>query len=144
MVSMKNPEALAILIAAEGTISLRKNNKNDFVPIICVYNTEQAIVDYAQAMCGGVGKIQKQSRTKWFANARPQLTWIVVKQEDALAIAKAILPFLPTKQEQCRLLIEFVKLRLAVKKGTRWSLPTGTREKEIKERMFILNRKGVN
>lgn len=144
---MENPEAVAVLIAAEGSLSLIKNNSGTSHPgyqaRISVYNTDRALLEWVQDKTRMGNIPSPQDKKRWLPNAKPAYIWRVTDLRGVKQICEEILPYLPIKIKQCELILEFIELRQS--KFKHWythDISYGEREKEIYEEMKILNKKG--
>jgi len=101
---IKNPEAIAWTIAAEGYILLHKNH-NSFQPRIGMANTDKEFIYKFQAMAGNTGHVyyykdkNPKHRGKWF--------WELYSMGDCLEFLTEILDYLPIKHEQADIIIGY-------------------------------------
>ena len=101
---MKNPEAVAWTIAAEGYISLRKNH-NSMQPRVGVANTKEDFIIKFQEMVGDIGRVyyykhpNPKHSGKWF--------WELYSTGDCLEFLLDIVDYLPIKQEQANIVITY-------------------------------------
>ena len=147
---MKNPEAIAWAIAAEGYISLRKNH-NSLQPRVGLANTKQDFITKFQTMIGGLGRTyyykhpNPKHKGKWF--------WELYSTGDCLEFLVDIYDYLPIKKEQADIVIGFCMRALDRTAKTRnlfrgspewksaWSLTT--QDMDDYEEMKKLNSRGV-
>ena len=141
-------ELLAWSIAWEGSISLGKSHRKKggfyLCPMIMVVNSNLELLRRLADIIE-FGNIYQQRRRKLTISKffrRPMHQWHVHKLGHLAIILKEIIPLLPSKEKQSKLLLEYVQLRMK-HKGHGRNAPYGKRELEIYEEMKILNRRGV-
>jgi len=110
MTRIPNPEAVAWAIATEGTISINQT-KSCCYPNVNMYNTDRELIEKFWQLAGFYGYISKPSgyssklgnRLGWKVRHR----WIINKREEVKEFLIEILPYLPTKVMQAKIVIDF-------------------------------------
>jgi len=150
---VRNPEAIAWTIAAEGYISL-KSNHNSYQPRVGMANTEKEFIDKFYIMVGNIGHIYSydhhnpRHRIKWF--------WELYSLGGCLEFLLQIKDYLPIKREQADIVIDYCTRSLnridktnGLFRGSpewyaAWDFNTNDIENRLDhERMAELNQRGV-
>ena len=103
---MRNPEAIAWTVAAEGEISLmRTNHGRGIAAVVCVYNTDKTFLEQFQKMCGGIGAIYTRGKAK--PGNKQSHEWTINSFGICLDFLCEIVDYLPIKQECAEIVINF-------------------------------------
>lgn len=148
-ITTKNAELSAWAIASDGCIAITlgkyKKTKLGFIliPSISFCNTSYQFVQKINEMIGGGithddANMQTNRKESWEVR--------VSGLADVKYLGEKILPFLPIKKEQARLIIEFCDSRLKVLSQPGFQFKNAgytTRELAIYEEMKKLNKRGI-
>jgi len=131
---------LAWAIATEGGFSLGKTKKG-FVP--CVYFVNTDITLFGELLDKvKIGRVSSErGDKKW----KRKFKWYVSNVEEVNNICEQILPYLPSKNRQAEILLEYCRIRLS--KNTKGGVHKQThepREFELHKEIKKLNERGVN
>ena len=130
MNKISNPEAVAWTIAAEGTISINLTHKKGtayYYPNVNVYNTNREFVEKFWQLAGFYGHISRPSGYPSRPGNKTRHRWMLNKREEVKQFLTEILPYLPTKVTQAKVVIDFCE----------------TGDAEWLEVIKVLNRRGV-
>ena len=150
------PEIIAWSLAWEGWIGLTKCSRSkghamQYTPHITIGNTDIELLKKFRDITG-CGHIYTYNTGKTYkSNWRVQAAWQINNTFEVLEFLQEIYGFLPAKQPQANLLMEFCRIRLDRKqKGYKgfnmrsgintWSI----REEEIYQELKKLNKRGRN
>lgn len=102
---MRNPEAVAWVVASEGSISLiRANYERSIAPVINVYTKEEFLTKFKD-MVDDVGQIWTRGARK--AGNAQSYEWSLNTYATCLNFLLEIYEYLPIKQEQANVVIDF-------------------------------------
>jgi len=135
---MNNPEAVAWTMAAEGSFSIQKV-RNSLQPKISINNTKQEFLDKFHTMIG-YGSTGTHSWNERNPNWNPIHHWYISSHLDCLRFCAEVYEFMPIKQEQVKLMIEFCSRGVA--RGHGCQSKAEPRDFEIYEKMKELNKRG--
>lgn len=146
---MKNPEAVAWFIAAEGCISIYKNLRSgggtyQFVPGVAVGNTDLELLKNFRELSGygSIYNSQSYPQTNW----KQSYQWRLQKKDNLIRFLKEIISFLPSKQEQAEIVIQFCERRgkrlQRLKPGEYWKPIYDEVDYAFVERLHVLNKRG--
>jgi uncharacterized protein len=131
---------IAWAIATEGGFSLGKT-KRGFIPCIYFVNTDITLFgEFIDKV-----KIGNTSSEIIKENHKRKFKWYVSNIKDVSNLCSQILPYLPSKQKQASILLEYCKIRLS--KNTKGGVHVQThesREFELYHEIKQLNRRGFN
>ncbi len=142
MTRISNPEAVAWVLAAEGTITIAASNSKQrkyYYPSVSVSNTNERFIVEFKNMVGEYGS----SLYKYYDRKnghKPCYFWRITKIKDCLDFLTEIVPFLPIKIEQAELAIYYSKRRLARFKQYN---SMDDEDYDIIDRIREINRRGV-
>jgi len=103
---INNPQAVAWIIAAEGSISLlRSNNGKGVSAHINVYNTDLRFLEQFMELVDGIGHIY--TRGKKLVGKKQSYEWCLSTYSECLNLLTEIYEWLPIKQEQAEIVIDF-------------------------------------
>jgi len=119
---------------ASGEIRKYEGHKSYLKPYIAVANTNRDLLEEFQLLVG-MGSIRCYKPTN--PAHKDSYIWIVRTIKDCLEFCEAILPWLPAKQRQAELVIEFCSGGLPTR-----SFRDTDRDWEIYEEMKKLNKRG--
>lgn len=142
--------AVAYSICFEGCISLLRGKREEkgklyihYTPYISICGVNRSLLDSFCSL-SGYGKVSNAQKSN-SSKHRKAYRWELYRQKDVKLFLEEILLYLPAKQEQARLLIEYCDLRLKAphphSDGIYKSTYTGE-EEEIWLEMKELNRRG--
>lgn len=140
-------EIIAWALATEGNFTLgvkyyKQESAPVYTPYVAFSNTDKGLIDSFTelAHCGKVYSRQREG------NRKRDYSWILTGMETEDFLSK-ILPFLPAKSPQAKLLLEYCNIRKNVsRKGLAFKLGQNTRtprETEIFNELKVLNKRGV-
>ena len=135
---MHNQEAVAWIMAAEGSFTLQRV-RNSLQPKISVNNTERAFIDEFFLLVGYGNRgvhTYNDSHPRW----NTLYHWYIGANKDCLAFCSDVRDFMPIKHEQVDLLVEFCTR--GIERGCGCKSCVGERDWEIYERLRQLNRRG--
>ncbi len=131
-------------IAWEGSIQLNIVNKSksewkgkQFNTSIAIGNTNKSLIEQFK-MITGYGGVCPNARK---GNKEYCWRWYISSHAEIKAFLEQIVNYLPLKQEQGKLLLEYINIRLEEKRRTNQNASHTKREYEIAERMTELNKK---
>lgn len=148
-IAKKDAELSAWAIATDGciTITLGKDKKTKLgfklQPSISFCNTSYQFIQIVNKMIGG-GIYHKDANVQ--ANAKGKWQVRVTGLADVKYLAEKILPFLPIKKRQARLIIEYCDSRLKILAQPSYQFKNvgyTKRELAIYEEMKKLNKRGI-
>lgn len=146
---MRNPEAVAWVVAAEGCISIYRRVDCRSVyskfhgglvtlrPMVNVSNTKVEFIENFKELAG-IGHVSGGNRMAARSNCNPIYDWCVSSIEDCFSFVTDIQAFLPIKQEQACVILEFCE-RSMWRNGSALE----DRDFELYEKMRELNRRGT-
>ena len=103
---MRNPEAIAWTVAAEGEISLmRTNHGRGIAAVVGVYNTDITFLEQFQRMCNGIGHIHTRGIPK--PGNKTSYEWVINSFFVCRDFLLEIVDYLPIKQENAEIVIDF-------------------------------------
>ncbi len=140
---------IAWVIACEGSVSLHKVDRNrcgnwQYQPTISVDNTSKVLLNKWKKIVGKIGGFY--THRKYHNTWKDCHHWKLSKLADLKVLLKEIIPYLPIKRKQAKLLLEFVCDRLKGRQlttnfngiKTAWK----PRYEEIYQEMIRLNSRG--
>lgn len=143
---------LALLFDTEGSFSLTKGSAKKTVRQpkrgfnwtlnTHVINTYKPLLEKAQAICGGMGRLSRHGSETYRPHLKPQYTW-TLRREEIKVILPEIIPHLMEKKERAELLLEAAEL-FDVCKGLGPNPVTPYRDRRLETifwRMRVLNAK---
>lgn len=136
------------IMDGEGSIMLAKKvthrGTENISPVVVVNMTDKSVPDFLSALFGGmpVTIIRENRNPNW----SPIYRWQVTGQR-AIAVVRALTPYLKTKLPQAQVLLRFEDEALWVKsgggiQGNRVPEDELARRRGLKEEMHLLNRRG--
>ena len=109
VVDIINPEAVAWVIAAEGSISIGTSNCKGhkyYYPRVEVSNTDKEFIDSFHYLVGYIGSAD-YAKTGRNPNHKVCYHWVITSISQCLGFLIAIREFLPIKHKQAELVIEY-------------------------------------
>ena len=131
---------IAAFIDGEGTIGLSRQAGREvgYCPVVRIANTYKDILHWHQEITG-YGSLSPQSR----GNKKHKAGWIwFLRVEEMREFLIAILPFLRIKDQQARLLLEFLDLPVRLSRYDELSTDTMRTQHVLYSVMADLNKKG--
>lgn len=135
LLSQEDARLAAWAIACEGSIQLL-SNRGTLMPRLSLFNTARELVVKFREIVG-CGVVWTQVAKPKF-NQRECYAWYLYGIMPCLSFSEAIRPFLPIKQEQCALLIEYCRHRQTFG----WHGGKNEKDSAIRCRMLELNARG--
>jgi len=135
---MRNPEAVAWTIATEGCIGIYKRTdiKTLLRPMISVSNTSLKLVEDFKDLTG-IGYVTNGTNFKGHPRWNSIYRWEICSYRDCLLFIADIIGYLPIKQEQAKIMLEFCS-RGILRNGS----PFEPRDFELCEKIQKLNSGG--
>lgn len=131
---------LALAIEFEGSIGLLKHNRRTgprYRASIQVANTRMELLRYVSSLAK-MGGITPRKPNLTQPNHKPSWTWYVHNLFLVEKLLAELEPYLITKREQARLVLDFCRLRLK-----NYHVPFGEQEAVIHQRLKALNHRGL-
>lgn len=141
-IRINNPQAVAWVVAAEGTISVGSSNSKGrkyYYPTIGVFNTNKQFISEFWELVGFYGSANYKSYQA-YPNRKPCYSWVITKTSECLNFLKEVRPFLPIKEELADLVMEYCERRLLVLKQRN---NMEDRDYEIIDKVRELNKRGT-
>jgi len=144
---------LAGFIDGEGYIGITFQRKKEtrfssatprYHPLLIIVNTNKEVLSFIKRVIND-GKIYvgKESNGKWKKSYQYKLT----KRDTLEEILTAILPYLKLKNQQCKILLNFIRRRKNIKprtgEGSRGITSFNQRDQKLYQELLLLNKRGV-
>lgn len=144
---------LAGLIDGDGYVGITRQRKKEntrqsasliYHPYLIISNSNLKVLEFIKKLIG-YGYIHKNKKRNK-PNQKPGFQYKLAKMDNLDIVLRAVQPHLRIKQKQCKLLLNFIKLRKNAKKITgkgHRGATSYTVEEEIYQKLLFLNKRGM-